>query len=459
MKKQKIKIVLLLISLIAVLSSCKKLIAIDTPQNQLTTDKVFADTSSATAALLNIYDVLQNRQYTACNQYLSTYTDETLSTTSGSSNQAYNQSRVPSNDPENSGDWTYLYSAIYQCNLILEQAKISPSLPASFSVKIQGEAEFLRAYAYFYLVNLYGKVPLITSTDVNTNRSAHQSDSATVYKQILNDLTNAKNNLLVANSTVGKVRVNQDGVTALLSKVNLYQRNWASAETLATLLISSGNYTPLDVPANVFLSSGKESILQFSTQTGYVTEATSVIPSSATTKPSYYFTTGFYQSFEAGDLRRTNWTGTNTVTVGGTTTTYYYPLKYKNRVANTASPENLVVFRIAEQYLIRAEARAYQNKVTGANSAEEDVNALRTRAGLPAVHLTDQSSALTAIYQERLHEMFFEDADRFMDLKRTGRLQSVMSANKVTWISTGILFPIPISEITVDANLIQNAGY
>ena len=69
---------------------------------------------------------------------------------------------------------------------------LSPNLPPSFSIKIQGEAEFLRAYAYFYLVNLYGKVHLITSTDVNTNRSAHQSDSATVYKQILDDLNDAK---------------------------------------------------------------------------------------------------------------------------------------------------------------------------------------------------------------------------------------------------------------------------
>jgi len=92
------------------LSACNKLIDVRPPQNQLTTDKVFADSTSAIAALLNIYVTFEHSQDPSCNRYLSIYTDETIS----SSQQAYNQSRILANDGTNESDWNALYSIIYQ---------------------------------------------------------------------------------------------------------------------------------------------------------------------------------------------------------------------------------------------------------------------------------------------------------------------------------------------------------
>ncbi|WP_316810991.1 RagB/SusD family nutrient uptake outer membrane protein [Pedobacter heparinus] len=454
MKKNHIISGLLLIILLQ-LSACSKLIEIDSPKSQLTSDKVFADTTSAKSALLNIYLVLENQQYNTSNRYLSVYADESIN----SSNEQWNQSRLTATEGTIRANWTSLYNSIYQCNMILEQLNIASKLPEIFKSKINAEARFLRAYCYFYLLNLYGSIPLITTTNVDINRQAQQIAQAKVYEQIISDLTIARLNLDLAYQGAGKIRANKACATALLARAYLYQSNWAFAESMADELINSGTYTPLEAPANVFKAGSRESILQFATINGFVTEASSVVPASATVATSFFFTDQFYQSFEAADLRKSSWIGTNIATSGGISTIYRYPAKYKNRVANTTNPENLVVLRIAEQYLIRAEARAQQGKLTGANSAVSDLNLIRSRAGLDNISPSTLSTVLGAIYAERRHEMFFENSDRFIDLKRTGNLQSVMAVAKPTWLATSAVLPIPLGDITTNSKLIQNEGY
>lgn len=441
-------LLLLLISCVLLNLSCKRMLDVPTPQNQLTTDKVFSDSVSVKSALFSIYVGLENQHYPLSNRYLSAYADETQIL---GVDQSWNQSRLNSGDVANTGNWSNLYSAIYQCNMILEQVGPENKLPETFKRQVRSEAKFLRAYCYFYLVNLYGRVPLLTVTAVNTTRVTGQSDSAAVYSRIAADLGEARADLSAAYPGAGRVRANKACAAALLAKVWLYQRNWQGAESMATEVLNTGSYTPLESVGNAFKATGKEGILQLGSQNGFTTEAGTVIPSSATATAGYYFTDSFYASFAPGDLRKTNWIGT-----AGTSR---YPYKYKNRVANTTAPENLMILRAAEQYLIRAEARAWLGKLTGAGSAAEDLNVVRQRAGLPAVQFISLSEALESIADERRHELFFENCDRFLDLKRTGRLQSVMQAAKVTWQPTGKRLPIPLSDLTKNANLIQNAGY
>lgn len=116
-----------------------------------------------------------------------------------------------------------------------------------------------------------------------------------------------------------------------------------------------------------------------------------------------------------------------------------------------------MVFRLAEQYLIRAEARAQQGDATGAKA---DINAIRNRAGLPDTDADGQASILAAIEHERRIEFFTEWGHRWFDLKRTGRADAVLSPIKPNWQSTDVLFPIPLQEIENNPNLLpQNAGY
>jgi hypothetical protein len=143
--------------------------------------------------------------------------------------------------------------------------------------------------------------------------------------------------------------------------------------------------------------------------------------------------------------------------------TYYYPAKYKATTTSGSSfKEYLMIFRLAEQYLIRAEARAMQNNFQG---ARDDLNAIRTRAGLGNTTANDQVSLLTGILHERQVELFTEMGQRWLDLKRAGKVDQVMSvvtplkANGAAWKSYQQLYPIPFNDIKLNPALIQNPGF
>jgi hypothetical protein len=142
---------------------------------------------------------------------------------------------------------------------------------------------------------------------------------------------------------------------------------------------------------------------------------------------------------------------------GGTATTFYFPYKYHNNNTNLNAPEYLSALRIAEQYLIRAEARAQSNNISGAVA---DLNVIRTRAGLATLSTNiSLQLCMDKIIHERQIEMFAEWGSRYLDLKRTGRLNPLMMAIKAAWKPTNTVLPIPQNEITFDPYLKQNAGY
>jgi len=142
------------------------------------------------------------------------------------------------------------------------------------------------------------------------------------------------------------------------------------------------------------------------------------------------------------------------------------PYKYRSYTSSTTSDpdnsrkENSTVLRLAEQYLIRAEARAQQNKL---DLAIADVDVIRARAGLPLIANTNPSisktALLDAIMQERRVELFTEWGHRWFDLKRTGKALAVLSAIKPGFTSDDLLYPIPESELNKNPFLEQNPGY
>ncbi|WP_394334799.1 RagB/SusD family nutrient uptake outer membrane protein [Niastella vici] len=115
-----------------------------------------------------------------------------------------------------------------------------------------------------------------------------------------------------------------------------------------------------------------------------------------------------------------------------------------------------IVFRAAEIYLIRAEARAQQNNLTGAAA---DLNVIRSRAGLPATTATTPTEYLDAIFRERKFELFTEWGHRWFDLIRTGNANTVLGALKPTWRPTAALFPIVTQVLLSNPQLTQNPGY
>ena len=320
------------------------------------------------------------------------------------------------------------------------------------------EAKFIRAFCYYHLYTLYENIPIILQTNVDENRLAIQEDSTRVFDQIIADLTDAKNGLSADYPGGDRARANKWSASALLAQVFLYQQRWQDALDETDAVINSAMYTPLGDVNNVFLADNGETILQLWRTNGIISDATTLIPSSSTIVPQYIVTDSLYSAFESGDLRRSNWLGENQVTLNGVTQSYWFPYKYKNRSASNNTPEYLVVLRASEQYLIRAEAQAHLGDIKAATA---DLNIIRKRSGL--LGLRDQmnkQTCLQAIFRERRVELFGEWAKRFIDLKRTGRLNAVIGRYKETWVSgESERLPIPMLELTYNINLIQNEGY
>jgi len=116
-----------------------------------------------------------------------------------------------------------------------------------------------------------------------------------------------------------------------------------------------------------------------------------------------------------------------------------------------------MVLRLAEQYLIRAEARVRQNDLVG---AIQDLNVVRARAGLPDLSSgVSQDLILAAVIQERRVELFAEWGHRWSDLIRWGQADSVLSMEKPKWTANAKLYPLPLVDIQRNGNLRQNDGY
>jgi starch-binding outer membrane protein, SusD/RagB family len=173
--------------------------------------------------------------------------------------------------------------------------------------------------------------------------------------------------------------------------------------------------------------------------------------------PFAYFTTSLIAAFDSGDQRRVSWID-STIYRG---VKYYFPYKYKlgpaQSIPNGSYSEYYMVLRLAEQYLIRAEAEAQ----LGDANAVTDLNTIRNRAGLTNYSgSADKDSLLNAIYHERQVELFVEWGHRWLDLKRIGQAITVLSASKGFEISSdALLYPIPPGDLQTDPNLTPNPGY
>jgi hypothetical protein len=340
---------------------------------------------------------------------------------------------------------------IAQANACLEGLAATSALSATNNAQFKGEAEFLRAYGNFYLVNLFGDIPLINTTEWTKTNSVTRSSTDAVYAQIISDLTDAQASLPASYASGQVIRATKWAAAALLARVQLYRQQWASAEQQATSIID-GSGLSLTGLNNVFLIGSTEAIFQLQPPPYHSNPNETLVFVNFGT-PNYLLTTQQLNAFETGDQRKTAWV--DSLSYNGQT--LYYPYKYKSNTYNPPSTEYYMVLRLAEQYLIRAEARAKQDNISGAVA---DLNLIRERAGLTDLSTTiDQATCLLAVEQERRVELFAEWGHRWFDLKRTNRAAAVLPAVKPKWTANAEMYPIPVSEIILNPHLTQNPGY
>ena len=445
-------------------SACSDFLDVGVPSTQVSSSTVFQDDATANSAMIGIYSEMTSSSGFASGG-LSSIT--LLSGKSGDDFINYSQNESAefaanelseNNSYVHSYIWQEGYTYIYDANQVLEGLNGSSTISPSIKQQLTGEAMFVRAFCYFYLVNLFGKVPLVTTTDYQVNSEAPRASSEEVYEQIIGDLGNAKSLLAdnYAASDGQKTRPNRLAAMALLARVYLYSKNYAAAEEESTQLIES-DLALEDNVDNVFLKNSSEAVWQLIPPTGSNNTKEGSIYILTSTPTEISLSDNLMNDFEEGDLRKSHWTGQ--IEVEGSM--FFYPFKYRVKSGATLT-EYSMVLRLAEQYLIRAEARAQQGKLA---EAIQDVDAIRHRAGLllyqninPQISQTD---LLMAIEHERRIELFGEWGHRWLDLKRTGRADEVLRNKPLSsWEQTDDLYPVPLSEIQNNANLLpQNPGY
>jgi starch-binding outer membrane protein, SusD/RagB family len=487
------KHIIILLAGIAAFSSCEKLVTITDPIDTIPTTQVFRDDVQASAAMAGVYSKIANGQYgnASANEDFSAglstvlgglSSDELSVRIAGAENQLlqFSTNKILNQNAISPKIWSSAYTGIYNANGVIEgiAASTSTSLTAGVRKKYTAEAKFIRAFCYFYLVNFFGDLPLVLTVDFNETRYYSRTPVADVYKQIIKDLKEAQADLPPDNSGPGGNRIYADkwAATALLARVYLYTRDYENAFKEADAVIANTGKFIIEPNLNtVFLKTSREAIWQFDNYTegfsrGNATgEGAFLIPGALDQNAPphseiyYPMTSELVQAFAPSDKRLSQWVGVSPV--NNTGSIQYFPFKYKigsyNRVIGGEATEFYTPLRLAEQYLIRAEAAA--NGAAPLTSAIDDLNAIRFRAGLTDLpNNLSQQDVLVAIEKERRLELFIEWGHRWFDLKRTGKAVPVLSQMfaKQPWAGDyQLLYPIPIIEITNNRNLAPNPGY
>ncbi|MBP4137248.1 RagB/SusD family nutrient uptake outer membrane protein [Flavobacterium geliluteum] len=442
------------------INSCDSFLEVDLPKSQLTTVTVFEDYATANAALTSIYAKIRDKGLLTGNNIglsnqLGNYTDEIIpyGTPSNPSLTFYNNSLLAEN-PDVAQYWNDSYNQIYAANSLIEGIEASTKLSDQNKKQLKGEALFIRALVHFYLVNIFGDVPYITITDYKKNSKVSRMPSSEVYQNIIGDLQSAITLLQKDYSALERIRADKYVARALLARVYLYNESYPEAANEASAILNQTNLFTLENINQVFLVNSKETIWQLqSAEAGQNTQEASTFIFLLGPPALVALNNDLVGSFSVTDLRGSNWIKA----VGDGTATWHHAYKYKEKNFTSISKEYSIVFRLAEQYLIRAEARAHQGDLIG---AKEDLNQIRNRAGLDDTKAITKEEILDAILNERRWEFFTELGHRFFDLKRFNQINKVLSNSKPGWNTTDHLFPMPQSELSSNPNLgAQNPGY
>ena len=351
--------------------------------------------------------------------------------------------------PENgavSGIWASLYEGINNANNVIVKVPGMPDMSDTEKNEALGELYFIRALNHFFLMNFFGAIPVKTDPTVGVNAlDAGRDPVEDVYGQIIEDLTFAEQNLQA--STQVKTRASKFAATALLARVYLYKADYDMAYAKADEVIAGGGYILPDDFNDVFAADGsEETIFEIDfTEVDRNRIAEYNFPKSLNGRREVAPSEDIINAYLPDDERKNV-----TIAYDGA---YAYANKYNDL---SKGADNVIVLRLAEMYLIRAEAEAHK---TGGSisSVLDDINVIRSRANLPPATGNTMNDLLLVIENERKLEFAFE-GQRWFDLVRTGRatvlLPTVTNINKT-------LFPIPLSELQTNnsPDMIQNPGY
>lgn len=432
--------------------SCDDLLS-PTPVDLITDDQVLTDANSARVVLTSAYRDLANLG--APKIVAGDLTADNLI-----HNGTFTQYREISNKDMSSSNgsadalWGVIYSMSYIASFLYEGLE-AIDITESEYVEITAAASFLRAYAYFVGAYTYGGIPIVTTTIVDDNRVIPRASFEETLAFVESELIYALDKLPEESFNSGEAT--NGAVKALLARFYLYTENWAEAEKYATDVIEGNGAKDYVLEAefeNVIADFSTESILEIvysandnpGTSTNF--SINNLFVGRREIIPSNEMVVALKN--DGGDRNIVlEYDGSNTRgSDNGYTIVRYGPF------------DNVQLIRLAEIYLIRSEARAHLNNISGEESAESDINSIRERANVPRIQGTSTNQMLLAIENERRMELCFE-GHRWFDLVRTGRAKTVMDEFTSNWNDKDELWPVPLREITNNPSLknAQNPGY
>ncbi len=436
-------------------TACKKFIEVDPPRTKLTTETVFENDETAKSALADVYSKV-NSQNSVGVSWLAALSSDEVTRSNYAEYEQINQNLISPLNSQILDEWNGGYSAVYAANSLIEGLTASAGVSAGSKVQYIAEAKFLRAFVHYNLSALFGDIPYITTTDYRKNGLVSRNAVSEVLELIVRDLKEAREAMPVdfSNFNNERVRATSWAATTLLARVYLYQKNYAMAEAESERVISSPLFVLRTELNDVFVKNSTEAIWQLMPSNGINYPNEPVLFNTPENLPgASRLQTVLLNAFEANDIRRIKWVGIGNGASG------YYALKYKSTQANTTVTEYTTMFRLAELYLIRAEARTKQGKLTGTESGKSDIDVIRQRAGLLATTVDTEAALMSAIEQERRVELFTEWGDRWTYLRHIGKIDAVLGLVKPYWKPTSALYPLPYGELLLNPNLKQNPGY
>lgn len=385
--------------------------------------------------------------------------------------------------------WNYFYDISSAANYAIESMDLFEEAITSESglqtvAECRGEAKIIRAYAYFNLVRLFGRVPIIDrSMSASELASMQVSSVDNIYSFVYKDLDEAIA-VVPESHTDYKGRYNKYTAMALKAKVALYRKDWNEAARLTDALIASGRFSLMSRfkdAFNVENEYGSESLMEIgSSDLGQATGGMPLCFYAFIQGPrgnkepfqGWGFKVPSQQLVDFLDARGDEIRRKVTLLVRGETTPegdyidpgcanpfyngkVYVPTRLNNRSYNAYGLDhNMRLIRYADVLLMFAEAMAQGATVsaTSGYTAAMALNEVRSRAGLPAAEAT-----LENIYDERRAELALEE-NRFFDLVRWGLAPQVLGRLGFK-AGKNEVFPIPSAQRELNPNLPATPGY
>ncbi len=500
----KIKYILISVAVpvltLLLITSCKKELGY-IPESYLSPEQVYADEPGSIAGITGIYrqfELLKNGELGLIgtigtdegktSQFVPTWGGYWLKLSAISS---YDKTQLTAQNDVLNYFWERVYQAIGNANIAIRYIEKGPASQA-VKTRLLGEAKFLRAMGYFYLVQLWGDVPMPTDeANANNDENGYPRTSATeVYKLIVNDLKYAQENL-PDKSKMEKGRANKQAAQTLLGKVYLTLKDYPNAKTTLEPLMNTSESRLMDNYADLFKNDEStenniESLFEFqySTESGYTQGLSSILGSwnIVSTQPGGGGQAALPTPYAAkiypledsirkdASLRSIYYDGNGNPGYndwwGDVGKPHLKKYEQKPNQSASASSRNIYYLRYADAVLMYAETL---NELDHTTDALIYLNKVRTRAKIQnleqvigATPTKDQFR--DSLVTERIKELMFEGW-RWFDLKRWGllvdrtKLYNTESTNNIV-APKNLLLPIPYNELmTNKAIQNQNAGY